>query len=131
MVWYAKRLASSLRCGRSGMRPTRPDATAPVEYGYWASACAGNVTYWVLIMSTAGAIAPALGHGDTLLAIALSSVGVWLFFYFIRRGVKDAAIINRIVTIAKIVPILLFILLALFALDPQAFADNIRGDGAT
>src|SRR5829696_4997018 len=44
-------------------------------FGYWASACAGNVTYWVLIMSTVGAIAPALGHGDTLLAIALSTSG--------------------------------------------------------
>jgi arginine:ornithine antiporter/lysine permease len=28
-------------------------------FGYWASACVGNVTYWVLIMSTVGAIAPA------------------------------------------------------------------------
>ena len=44
-------------------------------FGYWASACVGNVTYWVLIMSTVGAIAPALGDGDTLLAIALSTVG--------------------------------------------------------
>ena len=26
-------------------------------FGYWASACVGNVTYWVLIMSTIGAIA--------------------------------------------------------------------------
>jgi arginine:ornithine antiporter / lysine permease len=63
-------------------------------FGYWASACVGNVTYWVLIMSTVGAIAPALGHGDTLLAIALSSVGVWVYFYFIQRGVRDAAVIT-------------------------------------
>src|SRR5215468_10725580 len=43
-------------------------------FGYWASACVGNVTYWVLIMSTIGAIAPALGHGDTVLAAVLSTV---------------------------------------------------------
>src|SRR3954463_80903 len=73
-------------------------------FGYWASACVGNVTYWVLIMSTIGAVAPALGHGDTLLAVALSTVGVWAFFYLVQRGVKDAAVINRIVTAAKIVP---------------------------
>jgi arginine:ornithine antiporter / lysine permease len=96
-------------------------------FGYWASACVGNVTYWVLIMSTVGAIAPALGHGDTLLAIALSSVGVWVYFYLVQRGVKDAAVINRIVTVAKVIPILVFILLCLFALDPRVFADNIRG----
>lgn len=85
------------------------------------------MTYWVLIMSTVGAVAPRLGDGDTLLAIALSSAAVWVFFYLVRRGVKDAAIINRIVTIAKLVPILVFIFLALFALDPQVFADNVRG----
>jgi arginine:ornithine antiporter / lysine permease len=96
-------------------------------FGYWASACVGNVTYWVLIMATVGAIAPELGDGDTLLAIALSSIGVWVYFYFIQRGVQGAAVINRIVTVAKIVPILVFIFLVLFALDPQVFADNLGG----
>ncbi|MFC9595287.1 basic amino acid/polyamine antiporter [Streptomyces sp. NPDC056944] len=96
-------------------------------FGYWASACVGNVTYWVLIMSTIGAIAPALGDGDTALAIVLSSVGLWCFFLLIRRGVKEAAAINRIVTVAKIVPIIVFIILALFYLDPSVFADNFAG----
>jgi arginine:ornithine antiporter / lysine permease len=97
-------------------------------FGYWASACVGNVTYWILIMSTVGAIWPALGDGDTVLALGLSTVGVWLFYTLIRRGVKDAAVINRIVTVAKVIPILVFVLLALFALDPQVFADNWSGD---
>src|SRR4029453_18395247 len=88
-------------------------------FGYWASACVGNVTYWVLIMSTIGAIWPALGDGDTVLAIGLSSIGLWLFFFLIRRGVKEAAAINRIVTVAKVMPILVFVILALFYLDPQ------------
>jgi arginine:ornithine antiporter/lysine permease len=96
-------------------------------FGYWASACVGNVTYWVLIMSTIGAIAPSLGDGDTVLAIVLSSVGLWLFFLFIRRGVKEAAAINRIVTVAKIVPIIFFVILALFYLKPSVFADNMGG----
>ncbi|GIM93099.1 basic amino acid/polyamine antiporter [Paractinoplanes toevensis] len=98
-------------------------------FGYWASACVGNVTYWVLIMSTVGAIAPALGEGDTLLSIALSTVGVWVFFYLVQRGVKDAAVINRVVTVAKLVPIVVFVFLALFALDPKVFADNLTGTG--
>lgn len=96
-------------------------------FGYWASACVGNVTYWVLIMSTIGAIAPPLGAGDTVLAVVLSSVGLWLFFFLIRRGVKEAAAINRIVTVAKVVPILVFVVLALFYLKPHVFADNIAG----
>src|SRR6201999_72803 len=87
----------------------------------------GNVTYWVLIMSTIGAIAPSLGDGDTVLAVVLSSVGLWLFFLFIRRGVKEAAAINRIVTVAKIVPIIFFVILALFYLKPHVLADNFGG----
>src|SRR3954465_13377185 len=38
-------------------------------FGYWASSCVGNVTYWILIMTTVGAIWPALGEGETFLAI--------------------------------------------------------------
>jgi arginine:ornithine antiporter/lysine permease len=41
--------------------------------------------------------------------------------------VKEAAAINRIVTIAKIMPILVFVLLALFYLKPSVFADNFAG----
>lgn len=99
-------------------------------FGYWASACVGNVVYWVLIMSTIGAIAAPLGDGDTALAIGLSSVGLWLFYFLIRRGVKEAAAINRIVTVAKVVPILVFILLAIFYLDFGVLADNFTGTDA-
>ncbi len=95
------------------------------SFGYWASACVGNVTYWVLIMSTVGAVAPVFGHGDTVLSVVLSSVGLWLFFLLIRRGVKEATAINRIVTVAKLVPILVFIVLALVYLKPRVFVDNL------
>ncbi len=97
-------------------------------FGYWASACAGNVTYWVLIAATLSPVVPGLGDGDTVLAAACSSVAVWVFYLLIRRGVKEATTINRIVTVAKLVPILVFVLLVLLALDPQVFADNWRGD---
>ncbi|MER7745078.1 basic amino acid/polyamine antiporter [Streptomyces bacillaris] len=96
-------------------------------FGYWASACVGNVTYWVLIMSTVGALVPVLGDGDTVTAVVVSSVGLWGFFLLIRRGVKEAAAINRIVTVAKIVPIVFFVILALFYFEPSVFADNFGG----
>ncbi|GAA1979319.1 basic amino acid/polyamine antiporter [Isoptericola halotolerans] len=96
--------------------------------GYWASACVGNVTYWVLITSTLGAWVPALGEGDTLVAVVVSSVGLWLFFLLVRRGIKEATAINRVVTIAKLIPIIVFVLLALFALDPEVFAANWGGE---
>ncbi len=96
-------------------------------FGYWASACVGNVTYWVLIMSTVGALVPALGAGDTVAAVAASTVGLWLFFFLIRRGVREATSLNRVVTVAKVVPILVFVLLTAFALDPAVLVANLRG----
>ncbi len=91
----------------------------------------GNVTYWVLIMSTLGAWVPALGTGDTVLALVLSSVGLWLFFALVRQGIREATAINRIVTIAKLVPILVFVLLAALAFDPAVFAENLHGASYT
>ncbi|MFF3493159.1 basic amino acid/polyamine antiporter [Streptomyces sp. NPDC002795] len=96
-------------------------------FGYWASSCVGNVTYWVLIMSTVGTIWSSLGEGDTALAVILSSVGLWAFFLMIRRGVKEAAAINRIVTVAKVVPIIIFVILALVFFDPSVFVENWGG----
>lgn len=98
-------------------------------FGYWASACAGNTTYWILIMSTIGGIASWLGEGDTVVAIALSSIGIWVFAILILRGVREAATINRIVTIAKIIPILVFIIVAILCLNVDVFIDNLSGSG--
>lgn len=99
--------------------------------GYWASACVGNVSYWILIKSTLGGAWPALGEGNTLLAVALSSVGIWAFHLLVMRGVKEAAGINQIVTIAKVIPLLLFVVLALFYLDSEVFVANLWGVSAT
>ena len=96
-------------------------------FGYWASACAGNVFYWVFIMSTLGAVIPGLGAGDTPLAVALASAGLWLFYVLIRRGVRVASAVNRVVSIAKTVPIVLFIVLCLTVFDPAVFAANWAG----
>ncbi len=99
-------------------------------FGYWASACVGNTFYWVFIMTTIGRAFPALGKGDTILAVLLSSAGVWVFHALIARGVKEAATINRIVTVAKIVPIVLFILLVGLNFAAGTFSDNWWGGEA-
>ena len=98
-------------------------------FGYWASACVGNVTYWILIMSTLGALAPWLGEGNTVPAVALSTVGIWLFAVLVLRGTEGAAAINRIVTVAKVIPILLFVVLCAVYFDYDVFRANLAGTG--
>jgi arginine:ornithine antiporter / lysine permease len=95
--------------------------------GFWASACAGNTFYWVLITSTLKPLIPAFGDGDTVWATVVSSIGVWAFCILIMRGVKEAAGINTIVTIAKLVPLLLFVVVVIFAFNPEVFVANLTG----
>ena len=110
-----------------GSAPTWDSASA---FGYWASACVGNVSYWVLIKSTLGAVFPFFGDGNTISAVAVSSVGIWAFHFLVLRGTKEAAAINKIVTIAKVIPLLLFLVLVIFAFKPDVFAANLWGGNA-
>lgn len=96
-------------------------------FGYWIGSCIGNVSYWVLIKSTLGAFFPVFGDGNTVAAIAVASVGIWIFHFTILRGVQQAAFINTVVTIAKIVPILIFIVILIFAFKADLFARNFWG----
>jgi arginine:ornithine antiporter/lysine permease len=96
-------------------------------FGYWIGSCIGNVSYWVLIKSTLGAFFPMFGEGNTAIAIGFASVGIWLFHFLILRGVKQAAFINSIVTVAKIIPILLFIILMFVAFKADLFRMNFYG----
>ena len=95
--------------------------------GYWVGSCIGNVSYWVLIKSTLGAFFPIFGEGNTVVAIVIASVGIWLFHFMILKGVQQAATINTIVTVAKIVPILVFIMILFFAFKADLFRVNFFG----
>jgi arginine:ornithine antiporter/lysine permease len=98
-------------------------------FGYWIGSCIGNVSYWVLIKSTLGAFFPVFGEGNTVVAIVVASVGIWLFHFMILKGVQQAAFINSIVTVAKIVPILVFIVILIFAFRLELFNGNLYGGG--
>ncbi|MRJ77414.1 amino acid permease [Aeromicrobium sp. SMF47] len=98
-----------------------------VAWGYWASNVVGNVFYLTFAMASIGAFVPGLGQGNTVLAVLLASAVVWLLHVMISRGVRQATIVNRIVTIAKIVPILVFVGIAAVAFDAGVFGDNLWG----
>lgn len=97
-------------------------------FGYWLGSCLGNVFYWVLIGSTLGRFFPDFfGDGSSATAIIVSLIGIWAFHFLILRGVEQAAFINTIVTIAKIVPIIVFILILIFAFNYTQFSENFFG----
>ena len=100
-------------------------------FGYWIGSCIGNVSYWVLIKSTLGAFFPVFGDGNTVVAIVVASIGIWLFHFLILRGVQQAAFINKIVTVAKVIPILVFIVILIFAFKMDLFRFNFYGGDLT
>jgi arginine:ornithine antiporter/lysine permease len=67
------------------------------------------------------------GTGDTWPAFFVSVAAVWGYFFLIRRGVKEAAWINLIVTIAKLAPLALFLLLVIFFFNGEVFVGNLTG----
>jgi arginine:ornithine antiporter/lysine permease len=97
--------------------------------GYWAGSCIGNVSYFVLIKSTLGAFFPIFGDGNTIQAVLVSSAILWTFHFLILRGIKQAAVLNTIATVAKLIPIFIFIIILAFSFKAGIFHENLWGGG--
>ena len=98
-------------------------------WGYWISAWLGNVGYFVLLFSTLGFYFPVFGEGNTPVAIGCASVLLWAVHFLVLRGIKEAAFINLVTTVAKVVPLVLFALICLFAFKLDIFTADIWGRG--
>src|SRR5690242_9070798 len=78
-------------------------------WGYWISAFLGNVAYSVAIFSALSHFMPVFGSGNNLPSIVGASICLWLVHCLVLKGIKEAALVNVLTTVAKLVPILLFI----------------------
>jgi len=96
-------------------------------WGYWISAWLGNVGYFVLLFSTLGYFFPIFGEGNTPAAVIGASLLLWGVHFLVLRGIKEAAFINLVTTVAKVVPLLLFVLIAVFAFKLEIFTADIWG----
>ena len=96
-------------------------------WGYWISAWLGNVGYFVLLFSTLGYFFPIFGEGNTVAAVIGASVLLWAVHFLVLQGIKEAAFINLVTTVAKVVPLMLFMLITLFAFKLDIFTADIWG----
>ncbi|RQH15743.1 basic amino acid/polyamine antiporter [Bradyrhizobium sp. RP6] len=95
--------------------------------GYWIGCCLADVACLILIKATLGQFFPVFGDGTTPVAIASASVLLWSVHILVLRGIKGAAALNTVTTFAKIIPIVLFIVVAAVALNRGLFSDNFWG----
>ena len=95
--------------------------------GYWIGCCLADVACLILIKATIGQFFPVFGDGTTPMAIVSASLLLWGVHFLVLRGIKGAAALNTIATYTKIIPILVFIVVAAVALDPRLFSQNFWG----
>ncbi len=96
-------------------------------WGYWICSLLGNVSFFVLIFSGLGYFVPAFGEGNTWQAIACASVLLWAMHAMVLRGIGQAALINAVVTVAKVVPIVVFVVIAAIGFRLEVFTADFWG----
>lgn len=96
-------------------------------WGYWISAWVGNVAYATLMFSSIGYFFNIFNGGQNIASVIGASVVLWTGHFLILRGVKTASFTNALVTAAKIIPILIFILTAFLAFKLNIFSTDIWG----
>ena len=98
-------------------------------WGYWISAWLGNVSYAVAIFGSVAFFFPIFGKGNNLQSVIGASVALWLIHSLVLKGVKQAAFVNVVTTVAKIVPLVAFALVAIFAVNYEKFTLSFWGTG--
>lgn len=98
-------------------------------WGYWLCTTIGIVGYVVIVFSGLGMFTDSpdhiyFGEGNTLYALIGSSIFVWIVHYLVSRGIKEAALVNLVATIAKIIPIVIFIFFSFIAFKHELFKLN-------
>jgi arginine:ornithine antiporter/lysine permease len=96
-------------------------------FGYWMACCLACLACLMLIKATLGQFIPAFGDGSTALAIATASLMLWAVHTLVLRGVRQAAALNTIATVAKTVPIGIFVVVVIFAFRSDLFVLNLWG----
>ena len=101
-------------------------------WGYWLCAVIANVSYLVIVFSALSFFTDTpdrvvFGDGNTWQAMLGASVLLWLVHCLVLRGVQTAASINVLATLGKLVPLLLFVVLALLAFNYNRFRFDFSG----
>ncbi len=100
-----------------------------IGWSYWLCQICGNVGYAVITMDALNYFFPPyFAGGNNLASIIGGSILIWGFNFLVLRVIKQATLINAIGTVAKIVPLLLFILITLLVFHHDRFDFNFWGE---
>lgn len=97
-------------------------------WGYWLTCWLGNVAFATLLMSALGYFFPVFDGGQNVASVIVSTIFLWGYAWLVNRGVENASYVNAIVTICKLVPLFLFIIVAISTFSLQQFINNFSSD---
>lgn len=83
-------------------------------WGYWLGSVIAQVGYATLFFSTIGHYVPFFSAENRWISAVSVSLLTWGIFLALTRGVKQAAFMTTVTTVAKLLPIAAFILLVAF-----------------
>ncbi|RVU54479.1 basic amino acid/polyamine antiporter [Anaerosphaera multitolerans] len=78
-------------------------------WGYWVSVIVGNVAFGTLMFSALGYFLPIFEGGENIPSIVGASIILWFIHYIICKGLDKATFLNTLVMIAKLIPLIIFI----------------------
>lgn len=98
-------------------------------WGYWMSGWVGNVSLFVVMFSALAGFGPFafFGNGNNWQSILAASVLLWILTWIVMQGVHEAAFINILTTIARILPLLLFMVVVILAFNVHTFSTDFWG----
>lgn len=96
-------------------------------WGYWLSAGIGNVSFAVLLMQAIGYFFPVFLAGNNWQSIVGGTIFIWLMNGIVRRGVKGASVLNAISTVAKLIPLFIFLIILLYAFHWEKLSFDLWG----
>ncbi|MFD3450053.1 basic amino acid/polyamine antiporter [Microbacteriaceae bacterium 4G12] len=96
-------------------------------WGYWIAGILGNVASMILLFSALSYFFPFFKEGNNLPSIIGASLLLWTLHGLILLGVREASIVNVLATIAKLVPLLLFIVLMIPVFKGSTFTIDFWG----
>ncbi|MBL1223785.1 arginine-ornithine antiporter [Enterococcus sp. BWR-S5] len=99
-------------------------------WGYWLSAWLGNVAFATMLMSALGEFVPTFKGGQNVPSILLASVFIWGLTLLVNNGIESASFINTIVTVCKLVPLFLFLIMGFVAFKAGIFTADFWGNAA-
>ena len=100
-----------------------------IGWSYWLCQICGNVGYAVITMDALNYFFPPyFAGGNNLYSIIGGSILIWGFNLIVLKGVKQASFINLVGTVAKIVPLLFFIVVLIIFFHADKFSFDFWGE---